>query len=72
MPKKIRELKQMLQKVGFVSRTGKGSHTNWFHPLYSGRITLSGKDGSDAKKYLEKKILEAIKEVERKQRNEQA
>lgn len=72
MPKKIRELKQMLQKVGFISRTGRGSHTNWFHPLYSGRITISGKDGSDAKKYLEKKILKAIEEVERKRRDGQA
>ncbi|MDJ0730334.1 MAG: type II toxin-antitoxin system HicA family toxin [Crocosphaera sp.] len=34
MPKKIRELKQMLQKAGFCSRTGKGSHSNWYHPLY--------------------------------------
>ncbi|GFE70170.1 type II toxin-antitoxin system HicA family toxin [Chroococcus sp. FPU101] len=72
MPKKIRELKQMLLKVGFTSRTGKGSHTNWFHPLYSGRITISGKDSSDAKEYLEKQILKAIEEVERKGSNGQA
>jgi predicted RNA binding protein YcfA (HicA-like mRNA interferase family) len=71
MPKKIRELKQMLQKVGFTSRTGRGSHSNWFHPLYAGRITISGKDGSDAKEYLEKKILKAIEEVERKRRDGQ-
>ncbi len=50
----------MLQQVGFRSRTGKGSHSNWYHPLYEGRITLSGKDGSDAKTYLEKRVLEAI------------
>ncbi|MGH2413281.1 MAG: type II toxin-antitoxin system HicA family toxin [Microcystaceae cyanobacterium] len=72
MPKKIRDLKQMLQKIGFTSRTGRGSHTNWFHPLYSGSITISGKDGSDAKEYLEKRILKAIEEVERKRRDGQA
>ena len=70
MPKKIRELKQMLQKAGFRSRTGKGSHSNWYHPLYQGRITLSGKDGSDAKTYLEKRVIEAIEQIQRRQNNE--
>jgi predicted RNA binding protein YcfA (HicA-like mRNA interferase family) len=72
MPKKIRELKQILQKAGFFSRTGKGSHSNWFHPLYEGRITISGKDGSDAKEYLEKQVLQAIQNVKRKSNNGQA
>ena len=40
----------MLQKVGFKQLPGKGSHTNWIHPLYS------GKDGNDAKPYQEKEI----------------
>ncbi len=70
MPQKIRELKKMLQKAGFASRTGKGSHSNWYHPLYEGRITISGKDSSDAKIYLEKEVLNAIQEVKRKQENE--
>ena len=69
MPKKIRELKRMLQKAGFTQRTGKGSHTNWYHPLYSGRITISGKDGSDAKDYQEKEVFKAIEEVERRRRD---
>lgn len=69
MPKKIRELKQMLKQAGFTSRTGKGSHSNWFHPLYSGRITISGKDGSDAREYLEKEVLKAIQEVKRREKN---
>jgi predicted RNA binding protein YcfA (HicA-like mRNA interferase family) len=71
MPKKIRELKQILQKAGFISRTGKGSHSNWFHSLYQGRITIAGKDSSDAKEYLEKQILQAIQEVKKKEKNEQ-
>ncbi len=34
MPKKIRELKEMLRQSGFTQRPGKGSHTNWSHPDY--------------------------------------
>ena len=64
MPKKIRELKQQLRKVGFRELPGKGSHTNWIHPLYAGKITISGKDGADAKPYQEKGIFRAIKQVE--------
>ena len=70
MPKKIRELKKMLQKAGFSQRTGKGSHTNWYHPLYLGRITISGKDGAAAKDYQENEVLKAIKEVKMREKNE--
>lgn len=71
MPKKIRELKQLLRKAGFEELTGKGSHTNWIHPLYPGKITVSGKDGADAKPYQEKEILGAIQQVEENQDDEQ-
>ena len=64
MPKKIRELKQMLRQVGFTEIPGKGSHTNWIHPLYIGKLTVSGKDGNDAKRYQEKDVQKAIDEVE--------
>jgi predicted RNA binding protein YcfA (HicA-like mRNA interferase family) len=57
----------MLLKAGFTSRTGKGSHSNWYHPLYEGRVTLSGNESSDAKIYLEKKVLQAIQDIQRKQ-----
>lgn len=67
MPKKIRELKQMLKKAGFVNFPGKGSHNHWLHSLYSGKITLSGKDGADAKRYQEQEVKNAIEEVRRKQ-----
>ena len=69
MPKKIRELKQILKKAGFQKVPGKGSHTNWTHPLYSGKVTISGKDGSDAKPYQEKEIRQAIQEVNRRKEN---
>lgn len=69
MPKKIRELRQLLKKAGFQQVPGKGSHTNWIHPLYSGKVTISGKDGSDAKLYQEKEIRQAIQEVNRRKEN---
>lgn len=70
MPKKIRELKQMLRRAGFQELPGKGSHTNWIHPLYAGKITIAGKEGSDAKPYQEKEILGAIQTVEDAQDDE--
>jgi predicted RNA binding protein YcfA (HicA-like mRNA interferase family) len=71
MPKKIRELKQMLVRANFTEIPGKGSHTNWIHPLYAGKLTVSGKDSSDAKRYQEKDVQQAIQEVEEKQRDNQ-
>jgi predicted RNA binding protein YcfA (HicA-like mRNA interferase family) len=70
MPKKIRELKSMLSKAGFNEILGKGSHTKWFHRLFLGRITLSGKDGNDAKLYQEKEVNDAIKQVKDKELEE--
>lgn len=69
MPHKIRELKQMLHQIGFTELPGKGSHTNWVHPLYPGKITISGKDGADAKRYQEQEIRQAIEIVEGNQQN---
>ena len=62
MPKKIRELKQMPSQVGFTEVPGKGSHTNWVHPLYSGKITISGNQ--------EKEVKQVIEEVEGKEKDE--
>ncbi len=70
MAKKIRELKQMLRQGGFTEIPGKGSHTNWVHPLYTGKITISGKDGADAKRYQEKEVKQAIEKVEGKKQDE--
>ncbi len=71
MPKKIRELKQMLRQANFAEIPGKGSHTNWIHPLYVGKLTVSGKDSSDAKRYQEKDVQQAIQQVEEKQQGNQ-
>ncbi len=50
MPPKIRELIKELTTAGFTNRGGKGSHRNYSHPT-GVKITISGNDGDDAKKY---------------------
>jgi predicted RNA binding protein YcfA (HicA-like mRNA interferase family) len=64
MPKKIRELKRLLLKAGFTWRPGKGSHTVWSHPdLPDESITIAGKDGDDARLYLEKEVNQKLKKL---------
>ncbi|MBE9190456.1 type II toxin-antitoxin system HicA family toxin [Gloeocapsopsis crepidinum LEGE 06123] len=65
MPKKIRELKAMLRKAGFIClpKRGKGSHSVWQHPLLPYNITLAGNDGDDAQRYQEKDVRNALQEV---------
>jgi len=63
MPKKIRELKGLLRKAGFVCRPGKGSHTVWRHPRRSKPVVLSGKDGRDADRYQESEVAQALRDV---------
>ena len=71
MPKKIRELKAILKKAGFIclKDRGKGSHTVWEHPNVRNNVILSGKDGKDAQRYQEKRVEEAIEEAKK---NEQS
>ncbi len=59
----------MLRKAGFTEKPAKGSHTKWSHPLLSGKVTLSGKDGDDAKSYQEKDVNNALKQVAKNQEN---
>lgn len=67
MPPKIRELKAKLSKAGFSLRKGKGSHTVWKHPaLPSISVTVSGKDGNDAKPYQVDEVEDALKQLRRK------
>ncbi len=63
MPRKIRQLKADLRRAGFVlvPKRGKGSHTFWVFAHDEGiDITLSGKDGDDARLYQEQDVREAI------------
>jgi len=63
MPRKVRELKSLLLKAGFVYESAKGSHTKWSHSLLPGKLTLSGKDSSDAKLYQEKDVDNALRKL---------
>jgi predicted RNA binding protein YcfA (HicA-like mRNA interferase family) len=65
VPRKIRELISDLQQAGFVEMpgAGKGSHRKFMHLLYPGAVTISGRDGADAKHYQEKQVRRAIDEV---------
>jgi predicted RNA binding protein YcfA (HicA-like mRNA interferase family) len=63
MPPKIRELISNLEKAGFRSRGGKGSHRNFVHPSVPRPITISGKLGNDAKIYQVRAVQRAIEEA---------
>ena len=65
MPQKIRQLIAILEKNGFVNRSGKGSHKNFLHPHYPFSVVISGKSGADAKPYQEKAVIKAIRGVSR-------
>ncbi len=70
MPRKIRELKAELRRAGFTEQPGKGSHTGWRHPLLPDKVTLSGKDGDDAKPYQERNLrttLATLRDAQRRQ-----
>ena len=68
MPPKIRKLKADLSRAGFLVRPGKGRHTVWTHPaLPEIEVTLSGKDGNDAKPYQVRDVLSALKELKGEQ-----
>jgi predicted RNA binding protein YcfA (HicA-like mRNA interferase family) len=67
LPRKKRQVKQDLRKLGFIenARGGKGSHSKWTHPQLPGlTIVISGHDGDDAKPYDEEALREAIKRLE--------
>lgn len=56
MPRKIRELIRDLLDAGFEKRRGKGSHRNYSHPALAEVVTISGRDGDDARRHLEKQV----------------
>ncbi|MBP0000785.1 MAG: type II toxin-antitoxin system HicA family toxin [Cyanobacteria bacterium SID2] len=70
MPPKIRDLKKLLAKAGFVKISAKGSHTKWKHPSLSVVLIISGNDGKDAKRYQEKQVTEALELLNKKQKEE--
>jgi predicted RNA binding protein YcfA (HicA-like mRNA interferase family) len=63
MPRKIRDLIKDLENAGFTHRGGKGDHRKFVHPNVRKPITISGKEGDDAKHYQEKSVRLAIEEA---------
>lgn len=65
MPRKIRQLKADLRRAGFVlTDRGKGSHEVWEYPAVTiASVTLSGRDGADARPYQERDVRLAIESV---------
>lgn len=72
MPKKVRELKQLLHQAGFtlLPKRAKGSHSYWIHQLLPQPIVLSDQDGADAKPYQERRVAESLKIIEQMQKGE--
>jgi predicted RNA binding protein YcfA (HicA-like mRNA interferase family) len=71
MPKKIREIKSILLQAGFSYEPAKGSHSKWMHPKLLKSIILSGKDGDDAKLYLERQVNKALAELNKLEQEEE-
>ena len=61
MPRKVAALVRDLERAGFVSRGGRGSHRNYRHPKGQ-RMTISGGLGDDAKPYQEREVRRKIEE----------
>jgi predicted RNA binding protein YcfA (HicA-like mRNA interferase family) len=63
VPRKIRDLLKDLRNAGFtLSSGGKGSHRKYEHPAVKIPVIIPGRDGDDAKAYLERHISEKITE----------
>lgn len=63
MPRKIRQLIKDLRKAGFQHVPGgKGSHRKYSHQNVQVPAIIPGKDGDDAKPYLERHVREKIEE----------
>ena len=68
MPPKIRELISELERAGFRNRGGRGSHRNYVHPDYRGKVVLSGRLGADADFYQIRMVKRALDAVEEKEK----
>ncbi len=63
MPRKIRDLLKDLRSAGFaLVPGGKGSHRKYGHPAVKIPAIIPGRDGDDAKPYLERHVSEKINE----------
>jgi len=59
---KLRELRAVLRRSGFVARRNGGSHEVWENALQPGCvIVLAGQDGKEAHKYQVRKVRQSCK-----------
>jgi len=64
MPRKVRQLKADLHRVGARIIRQRGSHTTWRHPAIPGiLVELAGHDGDDAQPYQERDVREALHRI---------
>lgn len=70
MPRKIRQIKADLRKIGAYQVSQEGSHTKWEHPFVPTILILSGHDGDDAKPYQEKDVRRWLQRVVRVNKKE--
>lgn len=64
MPRKLRQLRTDLRRLGFYVDHQSGSHQVWKHHLISGvSVNLVGKDGDDAKPYQERELRNALRKL---------
>ena len=64
MATKIRNLVACLLSNGFeLTKFGKGSHRRFKHRASGVSVTIPGKDGDDAKSYLERQVRKALESV---------
>jgi predicted RNA binding protein YcfA (HicA-like mRNA interferase family) len=56
VPRKVKDVIRDLLDAGFyeIGKDGKGSHRKFTHRHYSEAVTISGREGHDAKLYQEK------------------
>jgi predicted RNA binding protein YcfA (HicA-like mRNA interferase family) len=64
MPRKLRELRADLRRVGFRLDHQTGSHGVWKHAdLPDVLVNLAGRDGADAKSYQENEVRRALERL---------
>ncbi|MBA2448798.1 MAG: type II toxin-antitoxin system HicA family toxin [Chloroflexi bacterium] len=69
MPRKVRQLRADLRRVGWGVARQAGSHQIWTHPLLPGvEVNLAGRDGTDAHHYQERDVREAVQLAREAQR----
>lgn len=63
MPRKKRDIRRDLRKLGFSESPGKGDHTVHRHPKLPYNISVDGRDGKDAERYDEDHVRQAKRDL---------